>query len=157
MKTYLFRFKILALFLFISIAFLSCNEEDEEEKLFLETHAGSVWKFGKAEDILQVYAQINNTENNPFEIWLFDAARGCYQYERITDDGSPEIVENRENKVQIRIGGDSDEYAMLTLTISGNILRVELTYFEEGEVVDEDKFILERTSDRIADLTICEN
>jgi len=44
---------------------------------------------------------------------------------------------------------------MLTMTISGNILRVELDYYEDGVLDDEVQFILERTSDNISDLNVC--
>lgn len=143
--------------LLISICFIGCSDDDEEEKLFLETHGGSVWKLGEPEDGLSVYAQINSTANNPFEIWVYNEAGDCYDYEPVTDEGSPEVIENRENKVQIRIGGETGEYAILTMTVSGNILRVELDYYEDGVLDDEVKFVLERTNDNPTDLTLCES
>jgi len=81
----------------------------------------------------------------------------CYRYESITDEGSPEVIENRENKVAIRIGGDTGEYGILTMTISGDVLRVELDTYEDGELIDSDKFILQRSSDNTDDLDICDS
>jgi len=155
MKTYFLKFKTFILIALISFSFVSCSGDEEEEKSFLETHGGTVWKIGEPVDGFSVYAQINSTANNPFEIWVYDEVRDCYEYQKITDDGSTEVIENRENKVQIRIADDSDEYVMLTMTISGNILRVELDYYEDGVLDDEVQFILERTSDNISDLNVC--
>ncbi len=157
MKAHLLRFKAFALIALISISFVSCSSDDEEDKSFLETHGGTVWKLGEPEDGFSVYAQINSTESNPFEIWVYDESRDCYEYESITDEGSPEVIENRENKVQIRIGGDTGDYADLTMTISGDILRVELDYYEDGVLDDEVQFVLNRTNDNIADLALCES
>ena len=155
MKTHFFKLKAIVLITLISFAFVSCSSDDEEEKSFLETHGGTVWKLDIPDDDFRVYAQINSTASNPFEIWVYDADRDCYEYQKITDEGSPEVIENRENKVQIRIGGDSGEYIILTMTISGNILRVELDYYEDGVLDDEVQFVLERTNDDISDLSIC--
>jgi len=157
MKAHLLRLKAFALIALISFSFVSCSSDDDDEKLFLETHGGTVWKLGEPEDGFSVYAQINSTESNPFEIWVYDESRDCYEYQKITDEGSPEVIENRENKVQIRIGGDTGEYADLTMTISGDILRVELDYYEDGILDDDVQFVLQRTNDNIADLTLCES
>ena len=83
MKAHLLRFKAFALIALISISFVSCSSDDEEDKSFLETHGGTVWKLGEPEDGFSVYAQINSTESNPFEIWVYDESRDCYEYERL--------------------------------------------------------------------------
>jgi hypothetical protein len=41
------------------------------------------------------------------------------------------------------------------MTISGNVLRVELDYYEDGVLDDEVQFVLERTSDSTDGLVIC--
>jgi hypothetical protein len=156
MKAHMLRLKAFAMIALISFSFVGCSDsDDDDEKSFLETHGGTVWKLGEPEDGFSVYAQINNTENNPFEIWVYDETRDCYEYQSITDDGSPEVIENRENKVQIRIDGDSGEYVILTMTVSGSILRVELDYYEDGVLDDEIQFVLNRTSDNLNELTLC--
>ena len=156
MKAHMLRLKAFAMIALISFSFVGCSDSgDDDEKLFLETHGGTVWKLGEPEDDFSVYAQINSTESNPFEIWVYDETGECYDYQSITDEGSPEVIENRENKVQIRIGDDSGEYIILTMTISGDILRVELDYYEDGVLDDEVQFVLQRTSDIIDDLTVC--
>lgn len=156
MKSYLTKFKIFALIAVFSFSFVGCSDDgDDDEKSFLETHGGTVWKLGEPEDILNIYAQINSSPSNPFEFWLYNGLQECYLYESITDDGSPEVIEDRENKVEIRIGGDSGEYGILTLTVSGNILRVELDSYEDGELVESEAFVLERTSDSTDDFEIC--
>ncbi len=157
MKAHMLRIKAFALIALISILFVSCSDDDnDDEKSFLETHGGTVWKFGEPEDGLSAYSQINNSLANPFEIWVFNALSDCYIYESITDEGSPEVIENRENKVEIRIGGDTGDYGILTMTVSGNVLRVELDTYEDGELIDDEIIVLQKTSDNTDDLEICE-
>lgn len=157
MKTQFLKFRIFALIALFSLSFTACSDDDEDDdKSFLEVHGGTVWNLGEPEDGFSVYAQINNNESNPFEIWVYDDSNDCYLYQKITDEGSPEVIENRENKVEIRIGGDTGQYGLLTMTVSGDILRVELDTYDDGVLVDSEKFILQRTSDNVADLEICQ-
>lgn len=156
MKSHILKLKTLALVALISFSFIACSEDDEgEDKSFLETHGGSVWKLGEPEDGFSVYAQINSTISNPFEIWIYNESGDCYIYESITDEGAPEVLENRENKVEIRIGDKTGDYGILTMTISGDVLRVELDSYEDGVLVDSEKFILQRTSDNVDNLELC--
>ena len=156
MKAHMLRIKAFALIAIISFSFVACSDdENDDEKSFLETHGGTVWKFGEPEDGLSVYSQINSSISNPFEIWVYNVLSDCYIYDSITDEGSPEVIENRENKVEIRIGGETGEYGILTMTISGDVLRVELDTYEDGELIDNEKFILQRSSDNTNDLDIC--
>jgi hypothetical protein len=157
MKAHMLRIKAFALIALISFSFVACSDDDndDDEKSFLEAHGGTVWKFGEPEDGLSVYSKINSSITNPFEIWLYNVEGECYRYESITDEGSPEVIENRENKVQIRIGGNTGNYGDLTMTISGDVLRVELDNYEDGVLVDSEKFILQRTSDSTDALEIC--
>ena len=157
MKSHILRLKAFALVALISFSFIACSDDDEgdDEKSFLEAHGGTVWKFGEPEDVLSVYAQINSSISNPFEIWLYNGSGDCYEYESITDEGSPEVIEDRENKVEIRIGGDTGEYVVLTMTVSGDVLRVELDSYDDGQLVDSDTIILQRTSDSTDALELC--
>jgi len=156
MKSHILRLKTIALIALISFSFMACSDDDDkDEKSFLETHGGSVWKFGEPEDGFSVYAQINSTPSNPFEIWVYDDSGDCYEYEKITDEGSPEVIEDRENKVQIQIGGDTGSYGVLTMTVSGDVLRVELDSYEDGQLDDSETIILQRTSDSTGALEIC--
>jgi len=41
------------------------------------------------------------------------------------------------------------------MTISGNILRVELDYYEDGVLDNERLFVLQRTTDSTNDLELC--
>lgn len=157
MKPHVLRLKSLALIALFLFSFAACSDDDDDkdEKSFLEAHGGTVWKFGEPEDGLSVYAQINSSPANPFEIWVYNQPGDCYMYEKITDEGSPEVIEDRENKVEIRIGGDTGEYGVLTMTISGNVLRVELDSYVDGQLDDSETIILNRTSDNTGELEIC--
>lgn len=156
MKSHILRLKSLALIALFLFSFTACSDDDDkDEKSFLEAHGGTVWKFGEPEDGLSVYAQINSSPSNPFEIWVYNEQGDCYIYEKITDEGSPEVIEDRENKVEIRVGGDTGEYGVLTMTISGNVLRVELDSYVDGQLDDSETIILNRTSDNTSALEIC--
>ncbi len=155
-KTHIFRLKAFVLVALIAFSFTACSDDDEDdEKSFLETHGGTVWKLGEPEDGFSVYAQINSAISNPFEIWIYNDSGDCYIYDSITDEGAPEVLENRENKVEIRIGDEAGDYGILTMTISGDVLRVELDSYEDGVLVDDEKFILQRTSDSVDSLELC--
>ena len=157
MKPNILRLKTIALIALISFSFMACSDDDDDkdDKSFLEAHGGTVWKFGEPEDGLSVYAQINSTTANPFEIWVYNDTGDCYEYEKITDEGSPEVIEDRENKVEIQIGGNTGTYAVLTMTILGDVLRVELDSYEDGELDDSETRILQGTSDSTSALEIC--
>jgi hypothetical protein len=58
--------------------------------------------------------------------------------------------------VEIRIGDEAGDYGILTMTVSGDILRVELDSYEDGDLVEDEKFILNRTSDNVNDLNVCD-
>lgn len=157
MKPYILRLRAFALIALISFSFVACSDDegDEDEKSFLETHGETVWKFGEPEDALNVYAQINSTPSNPFDLWIYNFAGECYIYESITDEGSPEVIEDRENKVEIKIGGESGEYSVLTMTVAGNVLRVELDSYDDGELIDSETLVLQRTSESTDSLELC--
>ena len=156
MRNQILKFKALLFIAVMAVSIHACSDDNEDEKSFLEAHGGSFWKFGEPEVGLTIYAQINNSESNPFEIWLYDVIDECYLYEKISNEGSPEVLENRENKVQIRIGDETGDYGILTMTVSGDILRVELDSYEDGQMVEDEKFILNRTTDNPNDLNVCD-
>ena len=41
------------------------------------------------------------------------------------------------------------------MTISGDVLRVELDTYEDGELIENQKFILQRSNDSTDDLEVC--
>jgi len=156
MKAHILKLKAFALIALISFSFVACSDDDEkDEKSFLEAHGNTVWKLGEPEDGFSAYAQINSTITNPFEIWLYNESGECYEYESITDEGSPEVIEDRENKVLIRIGGDTGDYVMLTMTVSGDILRVELDTYEDDQLAASETIVLRRTDDSTDALELC--
>ena len=56
----------------------------------------------------------------------------------------------------MRIDEDENEYTILTLTVTGNILTVQSEYFEDGQSVEKEIIPLTKTSDDPDDLLLCE-
>ncbi len=155
MKAIMLKFRALGLFTMMALALFSCSDDDNDvEKSFLEKHGGSVWKFEEPVSGAAIYAQINNTESNPFEIWIsFDG--NCFIYESIIDAGNVEVLENTENKVVIRIDEGPSEYSILQLTVTGDVLAVNSKFYEDGQLEDDETFVLQRTNENPDDLVEC--
>ncbi len=156
MKTPILRIKAFALLVIIAIFFSAFNLKEKKDKSFLETYKGTLWKYGEPKDGLTIYAQINVSESDPFEIWLYDVIDDCYLYERFSKSGSTKVLENRKNRVKIKIVESSAEYGIFTLTIEGNELKVELDSFINGKLFKEEQFTLNRSNDKIEQLSVCE-
>ena len=157
MKSQILRIKAFALVVIIGLSLSGFGLMENKERSFLETHKGSLWKFGEPAEGLTIYAQINKSESDPFEIWIYNVIDECYLYERISETGSTEVIENRKNKVQIKINENKDNHGIFTMTINGNAMDVELDSFEKGKLVKEEKFVLNRTYDNIDNLLVCKN
>lgn len=157
MKSQILKIKAFALVVIIGLSLSAFGLMEKKEKSFLETHKGSLWKFGEPAEGLTIYAQINRSESDPFEIWVYNVLDDCYLYERISDAGSTEVMENRKNKVQIKIKENADEHGIFTMTIDGNAMNVVLDSYEKGKLVKEEKFVLNRTYDNVDNLVVCKN
>lgn len=157
MKSNILRLKAFALLVIIAIFFSAFNLKKKEDKSFLETYKGTLWKYGEPKDGLTIYAQINRSKSNPFEIYLYNVIDDCYFYERYSESLSTEVLENKKNKVQIKIKENSGEHGIFTLTINGNALNVELDSFKEGKLIKEEQFTLNRSSDDIEAIKVCKN
>ena len=157
MKSQILKIKAFALVVIIGLSLSAFGLMEKKEKSFLETHKGSLWKFGEPAEGLTIYAQINRSESDPFEIWVYNVLDDCYLYERISEAGSTEVMENRKNKVQIKIKENSEEHGIFTMTIDGNAMNVVLDSYEKGRLVKEEKFVLNRTYDNVDNLVVCKN
>ena len=149
------KFKAFGLLLMMVFSLVSCSDDgDDDASNFLETNGGTVWSFVLGGE--GIYAQINNNESNPFEIWATLGEGGCYIYQSINDGGSVEVLENTKDKLILRIDESEDEYLILTLTIKGDLLTAKFEYFEDGISDGEDVFPLTKTDDNPDDLPLCE-
>lgn len=157
MKSQILKIKAFALVVIIGLSLSAFGLMEEKEKSFLETHKGSLWKFGEPAEGLTIYAQINRSESDPFEIWVYNVLDDCYLYERISEAGSTEVMENRKNKVQIKIKENAEAHGIFTMTIDGNAMNVVLDSYEKGKLVKEEKFVLNRTYDNVDNLIVCKN
>jgi hypothetical protein len=157
MKSNILRIKAFAVLVIIAIFISAFNVKEKEERSFLETYKGTLWKYGEPKDGLTIYAQINKSESEPFEIWLYNVLDDCYFFERYSQSVATEVLENKKNKVQIKIKESSKEHGIFTLTINGNALHMELDSFKEGKLVKEEHFTLNKSNDKIENITVCKN
>lgn len=157
MKSNILRIKAFAVLVIIAIFISAFNVKEKEERSFLETYKGTLWKYGEPKDGLTIYAQINKSESEPFEIWLYNVLDDCYFFERYSQSVATEVLENKRNKVQIKIKESSKEHGIFTLTINGNALHMELDSFKEGKLVKEEHFTLNKSNDKIENITVCKN
>jgi len=157
MKSQILKIKAFALVVILGLSLSAFGLMEKKERSFLETHKGSLWKFGEPAEGLTIYAQINKSESDPFEIWVYNVIDDCYLYERISESGLTEVIENKKNKVQVKIKENTDEHGVFTMTINGNTMNVELDSYEKGKLVKEEKFILNRTYEKADNLIVCKN
>ena len=148
--------KVLSFTLLMIFAVLSCNDDNDDDIVsFLDKHGETQWKFQDPNSDTVLYLQINDSQTNPFELWLTFLANSCYVYQSVEDDGTPEILENTENKLVIRVEESNDEYTIVTLTISQNVLTVTNEDYENGELDEENIVILFANQDVISNIEIC--
>ena len=149
-------FKVLSFTLLMILAVVSCNDDDDDNMVsFLDKHGDTQWKFQDPNSDTVLYLKINDSQANPFELWLTFLANSCYVYQSVEDDGTPEILENTENKLVIRVDESNDEYTIVTLTISQNVLTVTNEDYENGELDEENIVILFANQDDIDNIEIC--
>jgi len=148
--------KVLSFTLLMIFAVVSCNDDDDNDVVsFLDKHGDTQWKFQDPNSDTVLYLKINDSQANPFELWLTFLANSCYVYQSVEDDGTPEILENTENKLVIRVDESNDEYTIVTLTISQNVLTVTNEDYENGELDEENIVILFANQDDIDNIEIC--
>jgi len=148
--------KVLSFTLLMIFAVVSCNDDDDDNMVsFLDKHGDTQWKFQDPNSDTVLYLSINDSQANPFELWLTFLANSCYVYQSVEDDGTPEILENTENKLVIRVDESNDEYTIVTLTVSQNVLTVTNEEYENGELDEENIVILFANQDDINNIEIC--
>ena len=148
--------KVLSFTLLMIFAVVSCNDDDDDDMVsFLDKHGDTQWKFQDPNSDTLLYLKINDSQANPFELWLTFLANSCYVYQSVEDDGTPEILENTENKLVIRVDESNDEYTIVTLTVSQNVLTVTNEDYENGELDEENIVILFANQDAIDNIEIC--
>ena len=148
--------RMLSISLLMIFALASCNDDDDDNMLsFLDKHGDTQWKFQDPNSDTVLYLRINDSQANPFELWLTFLANSCYVYQSVEDDGTPETLENTENKLVIRVDESNDEYTIVTLTVSQNVLTVASEEYENGELDEENIVILFANQDDISNIEIC--
>jgi hypothetical protein len=147
--------QVLTIAILLSFAPVSCTDDEDSVLTFLEVHGGTQWKFDDPGSDTELYLKINESEANPFELWLTLFAEGCYAYQSVEDDGTPEILENTADKLVIRVEESNQEYTVISLNVSQNVLTVKSESFENGQLDDDNVVILFANDDDISDIEIC--
>lgn len=148
--------KVFSFTLLMIIAVASCSDDGDDDVItFLDKHGDTQWKFQDPNSDTVLYLRINDSQTNPFELWLTFLANSCFVYQSVEDDGTPEILENTENKLVIRVDESNDEYTIVTLTVSQNVLTVTNEDYENGELDEENIVILFANQDDISNIEIC--
>lgn len=132
----------LLLIAILLISFISCSSDDDgnidnSTQTFLEKHAGSTWVI--QDDYENDYLRFINNLISPIEEWTYFEDQNCYFYYLIdfTDDFPLEITENLENKLEFSFTFPEENVDFkVTLTITGNTLKIKSEQFENGNVVD---------------------
>jgi len=156
MKSKMLKLKAFALSLVLVMTLFSCSDDGDDAKTFLEKNGGTVWKISITE--MTMYAQINNSTTNPLELWLGeDGEDSCYIYQSLKDEGIDlEIIENTESTLKLRIDESDDDYVIITLTVTGDVLTVSSEYFEDGVSEGKEIIPLQKTDENPDALPICE-
>ena len=149
--------RFLGVLILMNFAFVSCNSDDDDEKMmtFLDVHGNTQWKFQDPTSDTTLYLRINDSQSNPFELWLALLGSDCYVYQSVEDDGTPEILENKENKLVVHVDEGNDAYTIVTLTVSQNVLTVESESYENGQLEDDNIAILFANEDDISNIEVC--
>ncbi len=155
MRTHILKLKSLVLVALMAFSFMACSDDDDASS-FLDKNGDTVWKFDEPTLGGTIYAQINNSEVNPFEVWQSLFEDSCFIYLSFTEAGDVEVIENTKNKLVLRIDESSTEYVLLKLSVSGDLLTVVTEEYEDGSKVEEETIILNKSSDNPDDLEQCD-
>ena len=152
MKSKMLKFKAFALSLVLVLTLFSCSDDEDDAKTFLEKNGGTVWNL----ELLGIYAQINNSESNPFEFWVPSEDEDlCYEHQTVIGVGGIEVLENTEDVLKVRAEDGENDYIIMTFTITGNVLTIKYEYYEDGELDDTPSLPLQKTDDDPDDLPLC--
>ena len=149
-------FKMLSLSLLMILVMSACDNDDDDDMItFLDKHGETQWKFQDPNSDTVLYLRVNDSQANPFELWLSFLENSCYVYQSVEDDGTPVIVENTEDKLVIRVEETNDDYTVVTLTVSQQVLTVRSEDYVDGELDEENIVILFANQDDISNIEIC--
>lgn len=148
----LFHILILSLFIF------SCSKSDDnpsEENTFLKIYEDTAWL--NDEDEESVYIRFINNPKAPIEYWI--EFEDCYFYILDRMSSESKIIENTAERLVFRhVENDEEiEYVdIVTLTITGNSLKGETEFYENGVLVETDINFLTKSSDDVDNLILCD-
>ena len=145
---------VLALFIFNC----SKNDDDKSSITFLEKYEDTVWL--NNDDGEFIYIRFINNTITPLESWFGHNEIDCYYYFLEISSGSFKLTENSDDKLEFRINEYEEgvEYVdIVTLTVSGNSLKVESKYYEDGSLIDTDIIYLTQTNEDVDSFTICDD
>ena len=142
----------------LALLFLGCSKSDDnssDENTFLRKYEGTVWTI--TEEGQTMYIRFINDTRTPIEYWI--EFEDCYFYILDRMVGDNKITENSEDRLVFKYFEDDDgvEYLdIVTITVSGNSLRGESEFYENGVLVETDIQILSKSTDDVDNLILCE-
>ena len=142
----------------LSLLILGCSKSDDnpsDENTFLRIHEGTVWTI--TEEGQSTYIRFINNTKTPIEYWI--EFEDCYFYILDRFVGGNKIIENSAERLVFRHveNDESVEYVdIVTITITGNSLRAEIEYYENGVLVETDIQMLSKSTDDVDSLILCE-
>lgn len=148
--------KILAVF-FVFV-FLGCSSSDSnpEKNEFLAIYNNTEWE--TLESGQKIYLKFYDNLVNPLDLWVEFPEGNCYVYQKSSDDGVVEVLDNTKSLLVIKITEDDDanQYALLIVTATNeNDLVVILEEYENGELDGRVEYNLDESSINLDDLIIC--
>ena len=158
MKEYLLKLKSwsVIMLMLVAVTAVSCSDDDDESqsKTFFETHGGTNWDFEDPGSDIAVFVRINESVNSLFDIFI-NLTGECFIAFPVAGVEDPEILEDSENRFRIKLSESDTDYQILSASVAGNILTVSAEVYEDGELVEDQTFLLFASDQDVSDLTMC--
>ena len=140
----------------LAVTAVSCSDDDDEpqSKTFFEAHGGTNWDFQDPTSDIAVFVRINENVNSLFDIYI-NLTGECFIGFPIEGVENPEILEDSENRFRIKLSESESDYQILSASVSGNVLTVSAEDYENGELVEDQTFLLFASDQDVSDLTMC--
>lgn len=139
-----------------AVAAVSCSDDDDDQqaKTFFETHGGTNWDFQSPDSPISVFVRINDNVSSLFDIYI-NLTGECYYPYPVVGVENPEILENSQNRFKIKLTESESKYQILSASVSGNVLTVTAEVYENGELTEDQGFLLFESDQDVSDLTMC--
>ena len=154
------QFIYLFLLLGVAVSFNSCDDDDDANS-FLEKYAGTTWeavtasptKSSKSKTVAttsELFLRIVNDPTILVESWEYYGEMVCYEYGKIGEEGSLEVIENSENRLVFEMTFSEDGFEF-TVTVTLSVSNDKITIVFESDDFDDSETIILISSDADVD------